>query len=83
MPSDLVDTSDGVAARLWKLAKYMRERVSEGRKSGTIVEVAAPYVRASATNFSYGDQGAISLGLSYEYVQKPGNKYLDTPAKLL
>lgn len=55
------DTDKGLAARLWKLAKFVRERVSEGRQSGTIVEVGTPYVKAAVTNFSYGDQGAINI----------------------
>jgi hypothetical protein len=65
------DTGNGLAARLLKLAKYVREQVSEGRQSGTIVEVATPYVKASVTNFSYGDQGHIGMATSFEYVQKP------------
>jgi hypothetical protein len=64
------DINTGLGARLWKLAKYVRERVTEGRQSGTIVEISTPYVKATVRNFSYGDQGAISLGTSFEYVTR-------------
>lgn len=65
------DATGALPARLWKLAKYVDERVSEGRRSGEIVEVAAIYVKATATNLWYGDQGAVSVGVSREYVQRP------------
>lgn len=49
----------------------MQERVSEGRQSGEIVEVATTYIKATVTDFSYGDQGNIARGTSFDYVQRP------------
>lgn len=70
--SDMEYESDNaLATRLWRLGQYVRERVTQAKSSGAIVEVATTYVKAEVTQFQYGDLGNIQYSTSFHYANKP------------
>lgn len=65
------ESDNALATRLWRLGQYVRERVTQAKSSGAIVEVSTTYVKAEVTEFHYGDLGNIGYSTSFHNVNKP------------
>jgi hypothetical protein len=62
---------NSLSVLLWKLAKFVRDKVVEAKNSDNIVKISQVYLKSQVTQFSYNDQGSVTYVASHQYLEKP------------
>jgi hypothetical protein len=62
--------STGAASKLWRLAHFIRDSISQAKSQGKLVKTNETYVRNRVDKLEYKENALVSWQMTQEYFQK-------------